>query len=419
MPANNAPHGQTAPSNRLSVVIVGAGHAGGRAAETLRSAEHRGPITVIGSEKYRPYERPPLSKELLGGRLDVDKTFLRPAGFYEDARIDLALGVTAVKIDRASQRLDLSDGRSIAYDRLILTTGARPRRLTIPCEAADRIFYLRDLADSLALASQLKPGIRLAIIGAGFIGLEVAATARRMGALVTVIEYFRHPLARVAPQEIGQYLMRLHQRQGVIVHTSVRISQIDDGGQSAIIRVEGGGAIEADLIVVGIGAMPNVELAQTAGLSVNDGVLVNEFGETSDPAIFAAGDVTRHFNPVMKRALRLESWQNAQNQSVAVAKIVAGGHEPFAEVPWFWTDQFDVNLQMAGIHDDCDQLVWRGTCDEPSFTLFHLAHGKLVAATTVNNAREMRFARTLIARGQPVDVTKLADKAINLQTLLQ
>src|SRR6185437_6722092 len=274
-------------------------------------------------------------------------------------------GVTAVKIDCASQRLDLSDGRSIAYDRLILTTGARPRRLTIPCEAADRIFYLRDLADSLALASQLKPGIRLAIIGAGFIGLEVAATARRMGALVTVIEYFRHPLSRVAPQEIGQYLMRLHQRQGVIVHTSVRISQIDDGGRSAIIRVEGGGAIEADLIVVGIGAMPNVELAQTACLSVNDGVLVNEFGETSDRAIFAAGDVTRHFNPVMKRVLRLESWQNAQNQSVAVAKIVAGGHEPFAEVPWFWTDQFDVNLQMAGIHDGCDQLVWRGTCEEP------------------------------------------------------
>lgn len=401
-----------------SIVIIGAGHAGGRAADSLRSVGHRGSIVLIGSERHPPYERPPLSKDLLGGTMPLAKTYLRPLKFYEDANIVLTLGTSAVAIDRRAQRIELSDGNAIPYDALMLTMGARARRLPIPGGATKRVLYLRDAEDSLMLRSQLKPGIRLAIIGGGFIGLEVAATARRIGAHVRIVENARYPLARVAPREIGEYVARLHSRHGVIVDTGVRITEIEDTTHSIVIRTEAGGMIEADLVVVGVGAVPNTELAESADLNVDDGVLVDEYGRTSDPTIFAAGDVTRHFNPLIGQAIRLESWQNAQNQPAAVAKVMVGGTEPFAEVPWFWTDQFDMNLQMAGIADGCDQLVWRGSPDDSSFTLFHLAQGKPIAATAVNNARDMRFARALIARRQSVDVCALSDKAARLQDLL-
>jgi len=400
-----------------AIVIAGAGHAGGRAAEALRAAGHHGPITLIGNETYPPYERPPLSKELLAGASAVEKTFLRPLAWYGDAKIDLRLGAAVASIDAKAQRVLLADGTTLAYDALLLTTGARARRLPIPGGEGPRVYYLRDINDALALRERLVPDVRLAVIGAGFIGLEVAATARKRGAAVQVLELAPQVLARVLPTEIAAYVASLHRLNGVTIGNGVGVTAIVDRGGDVVIETASGERIAADLVAIGIGAVPNTELAEASGIAVKDGIEVDQFGRTSDKAVFAAGDVTRHFNPLVGRSIRLEAWQNAQNQAIAVAKVMAGGAEPFAEVPWFWTDQFDMNLQMAGIAGPSDQLVWRGAPAERAFTVFHLADGKPVAATTVNNIRDMRFARMLIQRGQPVDPAALADKSVKLQDL--
>ena len=399
------------------VVILGAGHAGGCAAAALRQAGHVGRITIIGSERHLPYERPPLSKELLAGTIPHEKTYLRPETFYGENKIELKLGVAAVAIDRKAQKVDLADGTSVPYDRLIITTGARARHLPLPGGEGPRVFYLRDIDDSHALRERLVEGMRLAVIGAGFIGLEVAATARKRGAAVTVLELAPHPLARVAAPEIGEFLATVHRNKGVEIKTGVKVTAIEDTGTALRIQIEGSEPVIADYAAIGIGAQPNTELAAAAGIEVRDGIVVDEFGRTNDPLIFAAGDVTRHFNPLLGRHVRLEAWQNAQNQAIAVAKIVAGGTDRFAEVPWFWTDQYEINLQMAGAPEKWDSVVWRGSASDPGFTLFQLLEGKPVAAVTVNNARDMRFARMLIQRGTAVAPEALADKAVKLQDL--
>jgi len=402
------------PSNPHAV-IIGAGHAGGSAAAALRAAGHKGRITLVGSERYPPYERPPLSKELLAGAIPHEKTYLRPEPFYAENTIELKLGATAAAIDRKGQRIELAEGGTIPYDALLLTTGARARRLPLPGGDGQRVFYLRDIDDALALRERLTEGTRLAVIGAGFIGLEVAATARKRGAAVTVLELAPQPLARVAAPEIGEFLAAYHRRKGVDLRTGVKVTAIEDTGSELRIALDDAAPILADYAAIGIGAQPNTEIAQSAGIEVRDGIIVDEFGRSSDPAIFAAGDVTRHFNPLLGRHIRLEAWQNAQNQAIAVAKIMAGGNDRFAEVPWFWTDQYEINLQMAGAPDRWDQIVWRGEPSDPGFTLFQLLEGKPVAAVTVNNARDMRFARMLIQRGLAVDPSALSDKAVKLQ----
>jgi 3-phenylpropionate/trans-cinnamate dioxygenase ferredoxin reductase component len=399
------------------ILILGAGHAGGVASAALRRAGHQGPITLVGSETWLPYERPPLSKELLAGIIPVEKTFLRPLAFYEENGIALRLGETVAAIDRKMRRVELISGESLSYDSLLLTLGARARRLAMPGANHPRVLYLRDIADSLALREKLAPGTRLAVIGAGFIGLEAAAVAKKRGCDVTVLEMQKAPLQRVAAPEIGNYMAALHRRNGVTVETGVTPVRIEpkDGGLS--LSLASGETVEADILLAGIGAQPNTELAAASGLAIEDGVVVDEFGRTSDPDIYAAGDVTRHFNPLLGRRIRLESWQNAQNQAFAVAKAMAGGREPFAEIPWFWTDQFDVNLQMAGAPDKWDALAWRGDVGDKAFTVFYMRGGVPVGCNTVNNGRDMRAARELIARRRPVDGKRLADKTIKLQDL--
>jgi NADPH-dependent 2,4-dienoyl-CoA reductase/sulfur reductase-like enzyme len=399
------------------IIIAGAGQAGGRAAEALRNAGHKGKITLLGSERYPPYERPPLSKELLAGTGTVEKTFLRPLAWYAEAGIELRLGATVREIDPRAQRVRLDDASELPYDALMLTTGARPRILPIAGGEGPRVFYLRDIGDCLALRERLVPDVRLAVVGAGFIGLEIAATARKRGAAVTVLELAPQVLARVAPPQIAAYVADLHRGHGVEIRTGVVVTGIEDTGQGLSVMTASGERIAADFAAIGIGVQPNVGLAATAGVTIDDGIKVDEFGRSSNPAIFAAGDVSRHFNPIFKRFIRLEAWQNAQNQAMAVAKVMAGGSEPFAEVPWFWTDQFDMNLQTAGPPGPWDQLVWRGEPAERAFTVFHLFEGKPVAVTTVNNVRDMRFARMIVGRGQAVDPQALADKSVKLQDL--
>ncbi len=399
------------------IVIVGAGHAGGVAAATLRQASFPGAITLIGTESHPPHERPPLSKELLAGAIPVEKTYLRPAAFYAENRIEFRPGETATAIDRKTQRVTLASGGTVPYDALLLTTGARARRLTLPGAEHPRVLYLRDIADSLALREHLNPGVRIAVIGAGFIGLEAAAAARKRGGAVTVLEVQREPLQRVCPPEIGQFMAALHRRHGVDLRTAISITAIVEADGALALRAADGSTVAADIVLAGIGAQPNVELAQAAGLVVDNGVVTDEFGRTSDPHIFAAGDVTRHFNPLLGRNIRLEAWQNAQNQAIAVAKIMAGGDQPYAEVPWFWSDQYDVNLQIAGAPEHWGPLIWRGGPNDKAFTVFAVNDSIPIAAITMNNGRDMRPARELITRRRPVDPTRLADITVKLQDL--
>jgi NADPH-dependent 2,4-dienoyl-CoA reductase/sulfur reductase-like enzyme len=399
------------------IVIVGAGHAGGCAAHALRAAGFPGRVTIVGAERYPPYERPPLSKELLAGAISVEKTYLRGVEWYLETGIHLRLTTEVVGIDRSSQRVRLSTGESLPYDAMLLTTGARPRRLTFAAGNDPRIFYIRDIEDTLALRDQLRPGVRLVIIGAGFIGLEVAATARGRDCNVTVLELAAYPLARVAPPEIGEHVAELHRRNGVDLQLNCSVDGIGTAARCCAIHTADGRTIEADIIAVGIGVVPDTALGAAAGLAVDDGIVVDQFGRTNDPCIFAAGDVTKHFNPLLGRAIRLEAWQNAQNQAIAVAKVMAGGSDAFAEVPWLWTDQHGMNMQIAGAPIEWDELVYRGEPSSGSFMLFQLLCKTLVGAISVHAGRDMRFARMLIASGKPVDPDELANSKTRLQDL--
>jgi 3-phenylpropionate/trans-cinnamate dioxygenase ferredoxin reductase component len=401
------------------IVILGAGHAGGRAAEALRAAGFPGKVTLVGSESHPPYERPPLSKDLLAGNCAVERTYLKPRAFYDEAGIGLHLGTQAAEIERRAQRIRLADGTTLAYDSLLLTLGARARRLSLPGATGPGVYYLRDIDDCLTLRDVLGTGKRLIVIGAGFIGLEAAAVARSRCCTVTVLETAATPLARVAPPALGEFFAALHRRQGVELRTDATVAAIERRGEESVITLGSGESLTADAVLVGIGAVPNSELATAANLAVDDGIVVDAHGRTSDPSIFAAGDVTRHFNPLLGRHIRLEAWQNAQNQAIAVAKVMAadvtgGGSEPYAELPWFWSDQYDVNLQTAGAPTRWDRLIWRGRAEDGKFTLFSLADGIPVGGATVNNARDMRFVKLLIAAGRKVDPERLADLAVKL-----
>ncbi len=397
--------------------ILGAGHAGGCAAAALRANGFDGRITLIGRERHPPYERPPLSKDLLRGGMLVEQTYLQPVEWYEQAGIELRLGAEALHIDRQNRSIELDRGPRVYYDSLLLTTGARARRLPAAVTQSDAICYVRDIEDAIALRSKLVPGVRLGIIGAGFIGLEIAATAAKSGCVVTVFESQNQPLARSTPSEIGTFMVQLHRKHGVRLEFGCNIESIEEAGSAWILHTSDGGLFEADIVVAGIGAIPNAEIAEAAGLNVNDGVVVDEFGRTDDPAVFAAGDVTRHFNPKLNRSIRLETWQNAQNHASAVAKVMAGGDTAFAETPWLWSDQYDVNLQIAGAPLRWDEVVVRGDINTHQFTLFQLLDQHLVGVVAVNNGREMRAARRLLDKGARVDPAALSDMNIGVQTL--
>jgi len=400
-----------------SIIIVGAGQAGGCAAAALRDAGYTGRITLIGKEVHFPYERPPLSKGVLSGDVALDTVFLRNSDWYESSRIEVRLGTGIADIDRGQKRVIAENGETFFYGKLLLTTGARARKLALPGSANSEIIYLRGIDDAFLLQDRLRPGRKVAIIGAGFIGLEIAATAIKLGCDVEIFAVAPGPLGRVMPDEIANILVRKHADNGVRFRFRATVSTVDRQGSRILLRLADGESTEADVVIAGIGAVPNDELASRAGLDVSNGIVVDEFGRTSDPAIFAAGDVTRHYNPLLKQQIRLEAWQNAQNQAIAVANVMVGGKLPFAEVPWLWSDQFDMNLQIAGHPADWDELVWRGEPEDKQSMIFQLMGGIPVGAIAINNARDMRFARQLIARAKAVEPRLLADKAYKLQQL--
>lgn len=402
-----------------TIVIVGAGHAGGRAAEAMRQAGHAGRIILVGEEAYPPYERPPLSKEALSGDYPMERTYLNPVDFYGANSIDLRLRTRAEGIDAKTHKLRLTGEHAgeLSYDRLLLVTGGRVRRLSLPGADLAGIHYIRNIDDSLAIKPRLVPGARVVVIGGGFIGLEAAASARKLGCEVTVLEMMPSLLTRVCDSAVGDWFANFHRAHGVRVVTGAAVERLE--GQDKVERVVlgDGSVLPADLVIVGIGIIPNTELATEAGLATGNGIVVDEFGQTADPDIFAAGDVANLPNPILGYRLRLESWANAQNGGIAVGRNMVGPMTPFSEVPWFWSDQYDLNLQIAGAPVKWDKLVTRGDPAGGKFMMFYMAAGRVVAANTFNLGRDMRFAKRLIETGKMVAESDLADETSKLKDL--
>ena len=401
------------------VVIVGAGQAGGRCAEALRAAGFTGRVTLVGDEVHLPYERPSLSKEMLLGEDGEGISWVRPEQTYAADRIGLRLGQRAVAINRAARSVVLASGEQVGYGALVLATGARVRRLSVPGAEAAPLHFIRTIEDSRALRPRLIPGARVLVIGAGFIGLEVAAAARQRGAVVTVIEAADRVMGRAVPPEISAHHAALHRAHGVMLQLGTGVASLAQEGETIIVRSTQGEAFHADVVVAGIGIEPNDELAREAALATDRGVMVDEVGMTEDPHIFAAGDVARHYNPLLGRHILLESWQNAQNQAIAIARIIAGGNAPYAEIPWFWSDQFGVNLQVVGLPVADAHTILRGSLGEGPSLLLQTQDGRVVSACGLGAPREVRFAKDLIASGVSLDEATLANPKTRLADIVR
>ncbi|MFO0438156.1 MAG: NAD(P)/FAD-dependent oxidoreductase [Phenylobacterium sp.] len=398
------------------VVIVGAGHAGGTLAALLRQYGHAGPVTLVGEEPIPPYQRPPLSKAWLKGEADAESLALKPLEFYAENRIDFRPSVSGVRIDRDQKRLALSDGTELAYDFLVLATGARPIRLPIPGADLEGILELRTAADAEALKGALGPGRTMAVVGGGYIGLEAAASARALGAEAVVLEREPRILARVAGEVLSSFFRTLHEGHGVRFLTGASVTGFrGEGGKVTGVELADGRVIACDLALVGVGAVPNQELAQEAGLDVNRGVVVDLEARTSDPSIFAIGDVTLRPMPIYGRDFRMESVPNALEQAKQAACAITGRPAPAGETPWQWSDQYDIKLQIAGYNFDSDQTLVRGDPAAGRFAIFHLQGDKVQAVEAINSPPEFMMGRQLIGSRRPVDKQRLADPSISMK----
>lgn len=398
------------------VVIVGAGHAGGTAAALLRQYGFEGRITLVGDEPIAPYQRPPLSKAWLKGEADADALILKETAWYADNAVDLRLSVDVVGVDRAGKAVLLAGGERLAYDQLILATGSRARRLEVSGADLSGVLFLRTAADAEALKGALAPGKRLAVVGGGYVGLEVAASARALGAEVIVIEREARVLARVASETLSGFFQGFHGERGVKFVLGAQVTAFEGAaGHITGLRLADGRRIACDAALVGVGAIPNVELAAGCGLAVADGVVVDAEARTSDPAIFAIGDCTFRPLPLLGRSVRLESVPNALEQAKQAASAITGRPQPAPETPWFWSDQYELKLQMAGFAQASDQTVVRGEMEAGRFAVFHLRDGVLTGVEAVNAPPEFMGGRLLIGRGARVDAARLADPAISMK----
>ena len=400
----------------MGTVILGAGHAGGTAAALLRQNGYQGTITLIGDEPQLPYQRPPLSKGWLKGDVGEDGVQLRPASFYAESDIALRTGVTAAALRRSDKHVVLSTGEELSYDHLIIATGARARRLALPGSDLHGFLELRTIADAEAIKARLKPGFRLAIIGGGYVGLEVAASARHLGAEVALIEREDRLLARVAGRALSRFFQTYHERHGVEFYCSAHVEGFDGkDGHVVAVHMKYAPPVPCDAVLVGIGAVPNDEIAIDAGIDCAGGIVVDLEARTSDPAIFAIGDVTHRPLPLYDRMFRLESVPNALEQARQAAAAICGTAPPKHEIPWFWSDQYDLKLQIAGLPFDVDDVVVRGDPATNSFAAFHMSGQQVQAVEAVNAPPEFIVGRQLIATRREVDKGRLADLSISMK----
>ena len=398
------------------VVIAGAGHAAGQLVASLKQQKFAGQIVLVGDEPYLPYQRPPLSKKFLSGDMPAERLYLRPKSFYDDPQIELRLETLITEIDRDRKTLKTDSG-DIAYDTLILALGSRVRRLTVEGADLDGVHYLRSIADVDGIHAELQHKKNAVIVGAGYIGLEVAAVIRQLGLEVTVVEMADRVMSRVVSPEISDFYQIEHTTQGVKLRLSTGITAFRGEGHINAVETEDGELIPADFVVVGIGIIPNVELASDAGLTVEDGIVVNDQCQTSDPSIYAVGDCTAHPNSIYDRQLRLESVHNALEQAKTAVNNICGKETHYSQVPWFWSDQYDLKLQIAGLSTGYDDIVIRGNPADRSFACLYLKDGKLIATDAVNSPKEFVQSKALIAARTVVDREKLADNEVPLKEL--
>jgi len=398
-----------------TILIIGGGQAGAQAVDTLRREGFRGRLVLVGDEPQLPYQRPPLSKKFLSGELAEERLYFRHRAFYDEHEVELMLGCSATRIDRAARRVFLSNGAEIAYDRMLLALGATSRRLTCPGAELAGVHYLRTIADVARIQAALKPGARTVIIGGGYIGLETAATARKQGCVVTVLEMADRVMNRVVASNVSDYFAHEHRAHGVNIVCNARVLRLEGGTHVKRVVCADGSSYEADLLVVGVGAMANVQLAADAGLKCENGVVVDEYCRTSDPAIFAAGDCTYHPSLHYEMRVRLESVDNAFEQSKTAALNMLDRPAVHDRVPWFWSDQFDSKLLIVGLSQGHDLQVTRGDPALRSFTVCYLKGGELLAVEAVNHSKDYMAARKLIADRARPNVDKLADPAAALK----
>lgn len=397
------------------IVIIGAGQAGVQTAESLRREGFAGAITMIGDEAFPPYQRPPLSKAYLLGSFARERLFLKPDAFYREAGCELILNVRATAIDRGARTVALSDGRSLSYDKLMLTTGTRVRKLACPGADLPGVHYLRDIADVDGLQDVFQAGKRLAVVGGGYIGLEVAAVGAKRGLDVTVFETADRLMARAVSPPVSDFYAEEHRRAGVKLNLNTSVEAFEGHGKVEAVRA-GGKRYDADLVLVGIGVVPNDMLARESGLACQDGIVVDRNAMTSDPAIFAAGDCTRHHGREGIE-IRLECVQNAIDQAKHAALAMVGRPKTYREVPWFWSDQYDLKLQIAGLARPTDRTVLRGDPAQRKFAVFHLRDGVVAAVEAVNAPPEYMIGKKLIADGAAVPAEKLADVSLPMKRM--
>lgn len=400
--------------DRQRIVIVGGGHAAVSAAETLRREGFGGAIVVVGEEEHPPYERPPLSKAWLAGTAPVVDPQYRDRSWYADNAVELVTGTRAESLDVAARRLGLSDGSLLPYDQLLIATGGRPRRL--PGVEGDRIRYLRTVADAARLRELLVPGERLVVLGGGFVGCEVAATARAAGMDVTILEMAPTVLGRALGPELGAVFADLHRSRGVDVRTGERVEAVHQVRDGVVVRTDRS-AVEGSALLVAVGLERATELLAGTPVTCDDGVLVDEYAATGVPGIYAAGDVAAAYHPRYGRRLRVEHDDNAAKQAAVAARNMLGGRVAHDDPHWFWSDQYEHNLQMAGLPDGHDTVVLRGRPQELSFAAFSLRGERLLSVLAVNRGREIVAGRKLIAAGTPVTAEQLGDESVDLRRL--
>jgi 3-phenylpropionate/trans-cinnamate dioxygenase ferredoxin reductase component len=405
-------------ATRGAFVIVGGGLAGAKAAETLRASGFGGPVVLVGSEPDLPYERPPLSKEVLRGEAEESSALVHPREYYSEHDIDLRLETSVTSIDTAAGTVSTADGASIGYERLLIATGAEPRRLDVPGADLAGIHYLRTLADSRDLRSALRSASRLAVVGAGWIGSEVAASARQLGVDVALIDPMSAPLVRVLGPELGHVYLDLHREHGVSLHMDTAVSAFSGNGRVSGVVTGDGSVIDADLVVVGIGVEPRVDLARAAGLELEGGIRVDATLETSAPGVFAAGDVAAAWHPMLKRRLRVEHWANALNQGETAGQNMLGQSQPYDRVPYFFSDQYDLGMEYRGHATSWDEVVFRGSAQSRDFIAFWLSGGAVVAALNANRWDDGDALTALVDSGASVDPARLADEDLPLDSLV-
>jgi 3-phenylpropionate/trans-cinnamate dioxygenase ferredoxin reductase component len=398
-------------------VIVGASLAGAKAAETLREEGFDGRIVLIGNERERPYERPPLSKEYLRGEADREKVYVHAGAFYAEKDIELRLGREAVRLDAAGRELTLDDGSRVRYDRLLLTTGAAPRRLPAPGAELEGVLYLRSVHDSDALRARLDAGGRLVVVGAGWIGAEVAASARQRGLDVTVVDPLGVPLERVLGPEVGAIYRDIHADHGVRVLMNTGVAAFEGDGRVERVRTDDGRLLDCDFVVVGVGVSPRTGLASDAGLAVGDGVLVDEYLRTDAEGVFAAGDVANAHHPRYGERIRVEHWANALNQGPAAARNMLGQAVPYERLPYFFSDQYDVGMEYSGFGRNWDRVVFRGDPSAREFIAFWMTGDRVAAGMNMNVWDVTDAIQQLIRARVPVDDRRLADLDVPLDEL--